>query len=567
MAELAAEGLVGGFDRHWVAFLRWLEPGAPPEVIVAGTLARAAIDRGHLCLDLGRPLLPPALAARCGGLAADCRPGLENSALVSNGRGPARTPLVLDRNRLYLFRYWQYETRLAEEILARAGAASEEQGEAGRAALAELTAAAGINLAPDQERAVLTALARKLAVISGGPGTGKTTIVFFILALLQKMAAKAGRPPLRIMLLAPTGKAAARLSQAVQGLEAMTIHRALGFQSRTPTTFRHDRHNPLPVDLVVVDEASMVDVALMSKLLAAVPEAARLVLLGDKDQLASVEAGSILGDICLAAAEPPLAACVIQLQQGFRFDAGHGIGALTRSINAGDADAVLALLAAGGREASISLAAPDDLLRDQGFRELVLAGFHDFLMAVSPAEALARLGRFRLLCAHRRGWQGVAQLNRFCEQTLAAAGLLRPHGEWYQGRPLLITANDYSLRLFNGDLGVIWEEPDGQLRACFLDDAGQFRTLAPGRLPAHETAFAMTIHKSQGSEFERVAVILPWEVSPVLTRELLYTAVSRAREEVRIFGREEVIRQAVATRVERISGLADRLRPEPDGSR
>ena len=592
------EGILGEFDRHWLELLARLDPQASPAVLLAGALARAAIDQGHLCLELERlvtrdlpkpekadPFTFPAVqelrAELCRSPLVACPDQRQQAADLNS-----ITPLVLEENRLYLRRYQQYEAGLAAAIRKRAATKGLEVEPKQLATSLNALAAAVLTLAPDQQRAITAALVHRLSVISGGPGTGKTTIIFFILAMGRLLAAEQGQPPPRTLLLAPTGKAAARLGEAVgekiarlqttipadspwariiadlpQG--AMTIHRALGYQTETPTIFRHRADNPLAVDLVVVDEASMVDVALMSKLFAAVPAGARLILLGDKDQLASVEAGSILGDICTATADGKgngeLADCVITLKRGFRFDSRRGIGALTGAINAGDSAAALRILdhdPAG----EVARAEPVSLEQDREFQDLLVTGFGPCLRATSPDEALARLNDFRLLCPHRRGEAGVEGLNFFCRRLLAATGLLQPTGEWYRGRPIMITANDYGLNLFNGDLGVIWESPedDHQLRAFFAL-GGTVRRLLPSRLPRHETAFAMTIHKSQGSEFEQVAVILPRDSSPILTRELLYTAVSRARGRVKIFGSQAVITTAINRKVERASGLGARL--------
>ncbi|MFH7321493.1 exodeoxyribonuclease V subunit alpha [Desulfurivibrio sp. D14AmB] len=491
------------------------------------------------------------------------------------------TPLVLEYNRLYLWCYRQYESELAASILNRAS--QPVIAPAGRdpvPLLQALTAAAGISLDPDQQKAVLNAANQRLTVISGGPGTGKTTIIFFILNLLRLLHAGKGSAPPRTLLLAPTGKAAARLTETVHiksgddlsaGADptvAKTIHRALGFQRQSPTVFRYRADNPLAADLVVVDEASMVDIALMSKLFAAVPADARLILLGDKDQLASVEAGSILGDICQAASgkdkeSSPLSGCVVNLERGFRFDPDRGIGALTGAIRSGEPERVLTVLRRDrtGEISCHDLPPPE---RNPVFKSLVVDGFKPYLTAKTAEEALELLAEFRLLCAHRRGREGVENLNRFCRDLLAAAGCLRPDGPWYKGRPIMIRVNDYSQQLFNGDLGVIWDDPDegGELRAFFPASGGRIRSLLPGRLPGHETAFAMTIHKSQGSEFKRVAVVLPREPSPILTRELLYTAVSRARSQVHLFAPETIIAGAVSGRVTRASGLAFRISEE-----
>lgn len=580
-SQLVREEALAEFDRHWAALLARLDPAAGPNLLLTAALARFAIEQGHVCLDLADPAAwwPP--AATAAGYpppkTEELQAELRRSPLVATpGVAPDSqpAPMVLARNRLYLWRYWQYEEELAAAILQRA-VPMEPEPDLPRAEkrLTDLAAAAGLELDGDQRAAVLGALKHHLTVISGGPGTGKTTIIYFILKLLREPD---GAKP-RILLLAPTGKAAARLGETLreqqeEGLAAMTIHRALGYQADTPTTFRHGREQPLAADLVVVDEASMVDMALMSKLLAAVPPTARLVLLGDKDQLASVEAGSILGDIFRAAAR--LGPCLINLRRGFRFDPGRGIGALVQGIKAGDPAAVLAVPVSRPEEGSeVTLNAAADPETQADFQALVLQGFRPCLTAASPAEALARLNDFRLLCAHRRGPAGVEGLNRFCRELLTGASLLEPLGltagddEWYRGRPILVVANSYEARLFNGDLGIIWDDPEaaGELLAFFPAAGGGLRRLPPGRLPRHETAFAMTIHKSQGSEFERVAVILPREDSPLLSRELLYTAVSRARRQVHLFGPEAAIARALARRVTRTSGLAAAL-AGPGGS-
>ncbi|MFZ5763728.1 MAG: exodeoxyribonuclease V subunit alpha [Thermodesulfobacteriota bacterium] len=581
LAGLVEEGHLAPVDPFFVRTLQRLDPAADPAALLAGALARRAIDHGHVCLDLDR--LDPALASALAVLPfwpaapAAMLAQLAASRLVGDGTVP--TPLVLTGRRLYLYRYWRYEQELAAAIRTRTAAVTATPDEVAAALLDRLLADGAMTMSHEQRRAVLMAATRRLAVISGGPGTGKTTIVLALMALTQELAKANNGAFGRILLLAPTGKAAARLAQAVQERvadlrldealraalprEAATIHRALGYQPRTPTTFRHGPANPLPAEVVVVDEASMVDLALMAKLFRAVAPTAALVLLGDKDQLASVEAGSLMGDLCFAATAgdgaTPLAGSVAELTTSFRFAAEAGVGALVGRIKAGDSEGMLVRL--DGRDADSRLyAAPLPLSRNEPLRRLIVEGYRPSLTATDPGEALARLADFRLLCALRRGPFGVGALNGLCERVLAEAGLLRPQGEWYQGRPLMVTANHYGLRLFNGDLGVLWPDGSGTLHAWFLDPAsGRLRSVPTARLPGHETAFAMTVHKSQGSEFTRVVVLLPEEVSPVLTRELLYTAVSRARKAVAIFGTPEILRQAVAQRVVRRSGLRQRL--------
>ncbi|HYV30297.1 MAG TPA: exodeoxyribonuclease V subunit alpha, partial [Candidatus Binatia bacterium] len=433
-----------------------------------------------------------------------------------------------------------------------------------------------------------------------GPGTGKTHTVGVLLALLLEQARG---QPLRIALAAPTGKAAARLQESIKKLkpglpcgdeikaalpeEAFTVHRLLGSLPDS-ACLKYNAENPLPFDVVVVDEASMVDLALMSKLFAATAPAARIILLGDKDQLASVEAGAVLGDIChgafdcqlpiadcrlgsiqpaLPLAFPPianrnLAGCIAQLRKNYRFGADNGILALSTAINRGDAERALELLSAAGKElAGIRWAAlPTPNQMKERLREQVLGGFGDMLRAPDPRSALQGLNRFRILCALRQGPHGVETSNRLVELILAEAGLISTHSQWYSGRPVMVTRNDPHLKLFNGDIGIILPAgATGEPRAWFLGADNALRSLLPLRLPAHETVFAMTVHKSQGSEFENVLLVLPDRVNPVLTRELVYTGVTRASRRVELWFTPPVFRAAVARRVERTSGLREAL--------
>ncbi len=617
--QLIASGMLDQFDRYFVRTLQRLAPSAGPRTFVLAALARKAVSNGHVCLDLqhlvdGAPEKSP-LPPGGGGLGrggnsensgssqlhpppsplpsavimaregesikpslADLIAELQQSPLVS--RDGNLTPLVLEGHRLYLQRYWLYEEELVQEIRSRAANPVAVQEDLLVSSLSQLFS--GTEQDAQQREACAGIFHERLGLITGGPGTGKTTLVTKYLALLLLYAQASGEPPPRILLLAPTGKATARLTESLQKkagdsslppelvaampAKASTIHRALGYRAENPTTFRYNQENPLPCEVVVVDEASMIDVALMAKLFAAVPPTARLVLLGDKDQLASVEAGSILGDICAAvlggagAKNNPLARSVVRLTESFRFSPHEGIGALASAIHAGKADEAVSLCQQGSAEVSLL---PPLVQADPShpLAEMILAGYRSFLEAVSPFAALTLFERFRLLCAHRTGSMGVSSLNKYAEKVLSLHRLIEPNTPWYKGRPVLIQANSYPLRLFNGETGILWPGEDGDgLKAFFFSENREgVRSYSLRQLPAHETAFAMTIHKSQGSEFDRVALVLPGEDSALLSRELLYTGISRARRQVALVGRPQEIEAAVVRRVERASGLGEKL--------
>ena len=607
--QLIASGMLDQFDRYFVRTLQRLDPTAGSRTLVLAALARKAVSNGHVCLDLKRlvesslppgggglgrggnsddvgssPLHPPPgpLPSRAGEsiepLLAELIAELQQSPLVSRDNNLA--PLVLEGPRLYLQRYWRYEEELAQEIRTRVAHPAAVQDDLLESCLSQLFT--GMEQDVQQRQACAGIFRERLGLITGGPGTGKTTLVAKYLALLL-LYAKASEEPLpRILLLAPTGKAAARLTESLQKkrgehsllpelfaampAQATTIHRALGYRPENPTTFRHNQEHPLPCEVVVVDEASMIDVALMAKLFAAVPPTSRLVLLGDKDQLASVEAGSILGDICAAvlddggSGENPLARCVVRLTESFRFSPHEGIGALASAIHAGKAEEAVSLAQQGSAEVSLL---PPLVYGDpvHPLAEMVLAGYRPFLEAASPFAALELFEQFRLLCAHRLGPMGVSSLNRYAEKVLARHRLIEPNTPWYKGRPVLIQANSYPLRLFNGETGILWPGEEGEgLKAFFFSENREgVRGFSLRQLPAHETAFAMTIHKSQGSEFDRVALVLPGEDSALLSRELLYTGISRARRQVALVGRPQEIEAAVGRRVERASGLGGKM--------
>jgi exodeoxyribonuclease V alpha subunit len=411
-------------------------------------------------------------------------------------------------------------------------------------------------------------------VLTGGPGTGKTTAVARLLVLLADQASAHDRRP-SIALAAPTGKAATRLQEAVLAElaelpeedrarvgrpDAMTLHRLLGWRPDNTTRFVHDRGNRLKYDVVVVDECSMVELTMMGRLLEAVRPQSRLVLVGDPRQLTSVGAGAVLSDLVAGYGLDGLdhhvrASPVVALTENFR--STEHIKALAESLRVGDADAVLAALRDGAGEVEFvetddpgTVLRPDALGAALAVRRAAEAGDHE--------AAMAALDDHRLLCAHREGPHGVRHWNRQVEQWLVDELELPFQPEWYVGRPLLVTSNDYALQIYNGETGAVVRAPDGRLRAWISGSEG-LRDYAPGRLDAVETMHAMTIHKSQGSQARRVTVLLPDADSRLLTRELFYTAVTRAQERLRVVGSEAAVRAAVATRAQRATGLRQRL--------
>lgn len=510
-----------------------------PELERAVARVCEALDEGHVCVPLEED------EARL------------RACEVVGGPGDFK-PLILDGGLLYLSRYWNYEDALAKNLRARAASPPASYDED------KLTAGLGRYLHDAdaaQREAAANAVRRKFSVITGGPGTGKTRTATVALALLAEQGVT------RFSLTAPTGKAAARLKDSLaQTLDtlavpaatrvllptdASTLHRLLG--TVPGAGFRHDASNPLSADVVVVDEASMVDLPLMAKLFDAVRPDARIVLLGDPHQLASVEAGHVLGDICAGAPHE----CITELVKNHRFPGSSGIYQLSRAVNDGDEPSALALLNAPPADLTV-MKTPAPSALASALHGRVVAGFRACTNAATPEDALRRLGHFRILCALRAGPHGVVNLNRLAEQSLADAGLIAPDKTFYAGRPLLVLRNDYHLRLFNGDTGIVLPDEHGEPRAFFADDGG-VRSFPTSRLPEHETAFAMTVHKAQGSEFDRVLLVLPERDSPVLTRELLYTAITRAKANAEVWWSEPALHAALARRLVCWSGLKRRL--------
>jgi exodeoxyribonuclease V alpha subunit len=491
----------------------------------------------------------------------------------------AARPLRLIGTTLYLDRYWREEREVAADLLSFSDGPP--------AIVDEAVLKAGLKRlftgeADDRQRmAAATAVLRRLAVVAGGPGTGKTTTVARMVALLAEQAAAAGDPPPLIALAAPTGKAATRLEEAAHAeadtldvdsathaqlldLHASTLHRLLGWRPASHSRFRHHRTNRLPHDVVIVDETSMVSLSLMARLVESVRPDARLVLVGDPGQLTSIEAGAVLGDIV----GPATGAGVVVLDRIHRY--GGGIARLADAIRQGDPDQVMDVLATGHADVSwipIDAADPESESGLSGVRGDAIAAGRSVIKAAragAPHDAIAALGAFRVLCAHRRGGQGVAAWTARIEGWLAAAVPgFDPVGHAYVGRPLLVTENDHELRLYNGDTGVVIRSDRQRVTAAFAR-GGELLEFTPTRLGAIETAFAMTIHKSQGSQFDTAVVLLPEPTSRILTRELLYTAATRARTRLLLVGTADAVRAAVSRPVARASGLGARLESRTD---
>ncbi len=614
-------GVLSAADVHVARRLGALGDVADEDELLAAALAVRAPRLGHVCVDLAT-IASTASAddeeADLSGLAwpeADRWVGrLSESPLV----GPDR-PLRLEGSTLYLERYWAEERQVARDLLARAGEPADLVDPGVLAAsLESLFGPARPDGTDLQRLAATAAVLRRLAVIAGGPGTGKTTTVARVLALLDDQATAQGRRPPLVALAAPTGKAAARLQEAVHqaagelpvtpterdrllALPAVTLHRLLGFQPGNRSRFRHHRLNRLPHDVVVVDETSMVSLSLMARLVESVRPDARLILVGDPEQLASVEAGAVLGDVVGPAADGPvlspegrraLAAVtgesvpgpptgiavsrpigdgVVVLRDVYRYRGS--IAALAEAVRTGRGDLALEILAGGGdgsgddgAEGALRWIDHDVAAEEDGasagaldpVRRAALASGRALVEAARDGDAgtaLDALGRFRLLCAHRHGAAGASTWLRTVEGWLdAETGGLADGGAWYAGRPLLVTENDYSLRLYNGDTGVVVAHGPDRVAAAF-ERAGEIVLVSPTRLAAVDTVYAMTVHKAQGSQFDTVAVVLPGPDSPILTRELLYTAITRARQSLFVVASAEAVRRAVERPISRASGL------------
>lgn len=566
-------------DVRLADFLAGIASAERDAVRNAVLLLSRAVRLGDVCLPL----------SKCGG--GDIASALWASGVVGKPGDPL--PLILDRNgRLYFHRFRRYEERVAcflrEGAFEAGGPIDHGKLDAGLSRL--FRPAEGAVPDRQQREAAAKAVLKRVSVVSGGPGTGKTTTVVKILALLL---GQAGEYFPDIALVAPTGKAAARLKEAIARSvgtldvdlrileriprEAVTIHRLLG---ATPGVgFRHGPENPLPYDVVVVDEASMIALPLMARLVDAIPKGGRLILLGDKDQLASVEEGAVFADLCDATG--PFSDCVSVLTRNYRFISDRPgndspIAFLSSEVREGKgAEALVRLRVGNGGDAIGWADLPSPQEMERFLRPRVLSGFSRFLESVEkglPEMALEAFGQFRILSAHREGTYGVSGLNEAVERILFREGKIRRASTgYYPGRPVLVLKNDHALRLYNGETGVILRDrEDGKLKAFFppADDAGRgkkggggtaFRTVLLPRLPEHETAWSTTVHKSQGAEFDDVLLILGPSESGLVTRELVYTGITRARKRVFISSSPDGFTSAVASGVKRHSGLCDLL--------
>jgi len=588
--ELYNLNYFSGLDFHFARTLGQLVGEVDPLVLLAAGVVSRFTSQGHVCFEISRLAGKPMIMDDGEVLGDGKWPGmeiwlgaLEKSPLV--GKGDASFPLVTDEGgRLYLARYWQYQERLLEQLKQRS---LEEVAGVNRGVLSK-----GLErLFPKvedgydgQRSAAEASVLRYLTVVSGGPGTGKTFTVVKMLQLIIEQSLSKGEETPRILLAAPTGKAAARLKESIAkaktGMaagkdiadmqvmdaipdDAATVHRMLGMARSGRRAVRM-----VPADVVVVDEASMVDLSLMTRLMAAVPAHARLILLGDRDQLASVEAGAILGDICRGGEKKKgegIGKSVVALTRSYRFDAATGIGTLAAAIREGDSRAAVALLE-GGNLPDVTLIPIADPEKLPGFLEKIARNeYLPYFLEEDMRRKWEKFSSFRILCAHRQGRFGAVGINSTVERVLLHEAGLEPGRTWYPGRPVMVEQNDYQLGLFNGDAGVAARTgaTAEDIGVFFPGSEGDGRLLMPSRLPRHETVYAMTVHKSQGSEFDRVVLVLPPRRSPVVTRELLYTAVTRAKTAVTIIGTGQVIREAVETPVQRASGLSECLSLDP----
>ncbi|MCF6235890.1 MAG: exodeoxyribonuclease V subunit alpha [Gammaproteobacteria bacterium] len=603
LRQLARLGLIRQLDLHFAHFINEQATNPSNTLALLTSLLSQKSGEGHICIELNN-IADQVLfnTQKHDDIKTIKAPDIDTLISTLNASGVTgspreHSPLILDHNnRLYLSRYYFFQSSLAENLLNRTHKpVSDLNIDQLKKNLEQLFPVTSNNKPDWQKIAAATAVLKRFTVISGGPGTGKTTTITKILLLLAQQ-----QPACRIALAAPTGKAAARLNESIKQAkenikycdsikkiipeEASTIHRLLGVIPNQ-TEFRYHKNNQLHLDVLVVDEASMIDLPLMARLVAALPVDARLILLGDKDQLSSVEAGSVLGDICgsephkgyseslchtlsqLTAHKIPsthpessFGDHIALLRKSYRFNDTSGIGQLAQAINQGHTETALKIL---------NLEKYNDIhLHESSVSQLsalaksAAEAYSVYIQAETASEALKQFNRFRILCAQREGSSGTKAMNTQVEVALKKAGLIpAANTPSYAGRPVMITRNDYNLKLYNGDIGItqIDSYSDHQLKVFFSQPDGTIRKILPSRLPPHETVYAMTIHKSQGSEFNKVSIVLPEVDTPLLTRELIYTAITRAKKIATLYSSENLLKIAIKRTTERTSGLEDAL--------
>ena len=618
LKKLEQQKLIRPLDYQFANLISTLD--SHPVIVLISALVSHELGKNNVCLLLEQldddhlfdlpKRVSDELISICGISVNQWQNRLMDSSVISQGYDhPA--PLVFDQNRVYLHRYWEYETNVADYLGHRPPV--ELDTKKARTIINNLFDTGTDKQLNWQKVAAALAATRSFAVISGGPGTGKTTTVTKLLALLVELGMSSGKTP-DIKLVAPTGKAAARLTESITGAlkdlsssdsvkariptQAGTIHRLLGVIPGN-TEFRHNRSNKLHLDILVVDEASMIDLTLMSRLLDAMPDNSRIILLGDRDQLASVDAGNVLGDICMAASSENSYSHIqteqleyltgyqlnapqktvagdhlCMLLKSYRFHEKSGIGHLARAANSGNAGML------SNRHIDpfddIALYPVDEAYYQQMIKQCI-QGYSRYLKQIQDntnhKDILSTFNQFQLLCALREGRFGISGLNEVIQQQLHQAGLIQvdPSSQWYEGRPVLITRNDHGMGLYNGDIGItIRDNKTNRLRVVFdateednptesgPESAGT-RSFLPSRLPEHETVYAMTIHKSQGSEFAHTIMVLPDQMNPVVTRELVYTGITRAKRQLDLYCDQAILIRAINSPTARASGLQSRL--------